>query len=141
MTPYANANSQYLVQRVLGASPQQLMAILLEGGQRFLTRGVEATKRGDIAGKAHFTNKALAIVEELTLRLNHQEGGELVNHLLGVHDWWTREILAASATKDAVRLERVSRQMGEIRQAWEQLDQKRGTSVDAAAFQVRDMVG
>jgi len=141
MQSYAKASDQYLAQRVLGASPQQLMAILLEGGQRFLLQAAQAIGRRDIAGKAHCTNRVLAIVEELTVRLNHEDGGELVDNLVRVHDWWTREILAASAAKDAARLERVGRQMGEIRQAWEQLDQKRGVSVDVSAFQVRDMVG
>lgn len=141
MQPYAKASGQYLAQRVLGASPQQLMALLLEGGQRFLTQAVQAIGRRDIAAKAQFTNKALAIVEELTLRLNHEEGGELVGNLVRIHDWWTREILSASASKDPARLERVSRQMGELRQAWEQLDQKPSGSHEGPAVMVRDMVG
>ena len=29
MTPYAKASDQYLTQRVIGASPEQLMALLL----------------------------------------------------------------------------------------------------------------
>jgi flagellar protein FliS len=141
MTPYANANSQYLAQRVLGASPVQLMGILLEGGQRFLAQGAAAIKRGDIAAKANSTNKALAIVAELTNSLNHEEGGELVQQLVELHNWWAREILGASTVKDPMRLERVSRQMGEIRQAWEQLDQKPEASVNTAALQVRELVG
>lgn len=141
MQPYAKASDHYLTQRVLGASPQQLMALLLEGGQRFLSQAAQAIGRRDFAAKAHFTNRALAIVEELTLRLNHEEGGELVDNLVRIHDWWTREILAASATKDPSRLERVGRQMGELRQAWEQLDQKGTATMDTSALQVRDMVG
>jgi flagellar protein FliS len=141
MNPYAKASNQYLAQRVLGASPQQLMAILLEAGQRFLTQAAQALGRRDIAAKAHATNKALAIVEELTVRLNHEDGGDLVDNLVKVHEWWTREILVGSASKDSARLERVGRQMGELRQAWEQLDQKGTAMMDSAAFQVRDMVG
>lgn len=141
MQPYAKPSDRYLAQRVLGASPQQLMVILLEGGQRFLSQAIQAIGRRDYAAKAHYTNRVLSIVEELTLRLNHEEGGEVVSNLVRIHDWWTREVLAASATKDPARLERVARQMGELRQTWEQLDQKGTAMVDASALQVRDMVG
>ncbi len=141
MQPYAKASGQYLAQRVLGASPQQLMALLLEGGQRFLAQAAQAIGRRDIAAKAQFANKALAVVEELTLRLNHEEGGELVGNLVRIHDWWTREILAASAAKDPARLDRVGRQMGELRQAWEQAELKRTGAQDGPALQVRDLVG
>jgi flagellar secretion chaperone FliS len=140
MQPYAKASDQYLVQRILGASPQQVVAMLLEGGQRFLAQAVQAFERHDIAAKAHATNRVLAIVEELTLRLNHDEGGELVDNLVRIYDWWTREILTASATKDPARLDRISRQMGELRQAWEQLDQKRVTGFEGAALPIREMV-
>lgn len=141
MVPYANASNQYLAQRVMGASPQQLMVILLEAAQRFLAQAGQAMARRDIAAKALNTNKALAIIEELTVRLNHEDGGELVEHLIQIHAWWTQEILAASTAMDAAKLDRVSRQMGEIRQAWEQAEAKPLGTQDLSGLQVRDMVG
>ncbi len=141
MTPYAKASDQYLVQRVMGASPLQLVILLLEGSQRFLTQAMQALERKDYAAKAAATNRVLAILDELTSRLDAEAGGELAQNLLGLHAWWTHEIVEASIAKDPARLGRIQRQMGELRQAWEQLDRQGAAPHEAGAFQIRDMVG
>lgn len=139
MTPYAKASHQYLVQRVMGASQVQLVALLLEGGQRFLSLAMHALGQKDFEAKARHINRVLAIIQELTNRLDLESGGSLAQNLEGLHRWWSREILEASMTKDPKRLEEVHRQMGEIRQAWEQLDiQQRATS---SAPVLQDLVG
>lgn len=141
MTPYAKASDQYLVQRVMGASPLQLVILLLEGGQRFLAQAMQALERKDYAAKANHTNRVLAILDELTSRLDPETGGELAQNLLGLHAWWSREIVEASMSKDGARLSRIHRQMGELRQAWEQLDRQGAGGHEPAEFQIRDMVG
>ena len=140
MTPYAKASDQYLVQRVMGASPEQLMAILLEGAQRFLGQAVQAMERRDFPAKAHGLNKASAIVDELVLRLDLEQGGELAQNLLRLYDWWAREIVDAGAKLEADRIERISRQMGDLRQSWEQYHAKR-QATSAGQSPVADMVG
>lgn len=141
MQPYSKASNQYLTQRVLGASPEELVALLLEGGQRFLTQAAQATERRDISSRAQHINRVSAIIEELVVRLNHEDGGELVGNLVRVYDWWTHEIFEASASHDAARMARVGRQMGELRQAWEQLHQKGTGLSEAPVFQARNLVG
>ncbi len=142
MQAYHPSSDQYLAQRINAASPQQLVALLLEGAQRFLAQARQAMGRKDFAAKARSVNRTLAIVEELVLRLDQEEGGELAANLARLYDWWSREILAASATKDEGRLDRISRQMGEMRQTWEQLDQQqRGSATVPTGSQLQDMVG
>lgn len=141
MTPYAKASDQYLTQRVMGASPEQLVALLLEGGQRFLTQAAQALARKDYAAKGHALNRVTAIIEELAVRLNHEGGGELVENLVRLYDWWGREVVEAGAQLDAARLERVSRQMGEMRQTWEQAYQKRAATPSESGFQAGNLVG
>lgn len=139
MTPYAKASNQYLFQRVMGASQVGLVALLLEGGQRFLSQALQALDRKDYEAKARHTNRVLAIIQELSNRLDLENGGGLAQNLERLHHWWSSEILEASMTKDAKRLEEVQRQMGEIRQSWEQLDlQQRTTSTTLA---IQDLVG
>lgn len=103
------------------AIPEHMVVLLLEGGQLFLKQ-VEAAMGGQDQRQTDFyIKKVLAILKELDRRLNHEEGGELVNNLVWLYDWWGKEILAAGAQKDAPRLRRISAQMGENRQAWEQV--------------------
>ena len=141
MVPYAKASDQYLTQRVMGASPEQLVALLLEGGQRFLAQAAHAISRKDYAAKGQALNRVSAIIEELALRLDHEGGGELVENLMRLYDWWGREIIDAGAQLEAPRLERVSRQMGEMRQSWEQVYQSRAGAVSNPQFQAGGMVG
>lgn len=141
MTPYAKASDHYLTQRVMGASPEQLVALLLEGAQRFMAQATQSLARKDYAAKGKAINRVSAIIEELALRLDHEEGGELVDNLIRIYDWWAREILVASGALDAGRLERISRQMGEMREAWEQAYQKRMSTAQPPSFHAADLVG
>ena len=99
--------------------PEHMAVLLLEGGQRFLTKIEEAIGGDDPRLTEHLVKKVLAILEELHRRLNHDQGGELVDNLTWLYDWWRREILVAGENGDAMRLKRVRTQMGDIRQAWE----------------------
>jgi flagellar secretion chaperone FliS len=141
MMPYAKANDQYLTQRVIGASPEQLVALLLEGAQRFMAQAVQAIARKDYAAKGQAINRVSAIIEELATRLDMENGGELAQNLLRLYDWWGREIIDAGSRLDPSRLDRVARQMGEIRQSWEQAHQVRLGAAGEAGFQVGGMVG
>lgn len=141
MNPYAKASDQYLAQRVMGASPEQLMALLLEGAQRFLLQASQALSRRDFAAKGQALNRVTAIVEELAVRLDHEGGGELAGNLVRLYDWWGREIIDAGAKLDGARLERVSRQMGEMKQTWEQAHQKRMGGSRESGFQAGNLVG
>lgn len=142
MTPYAKASDHYLVQRVMGASPEQLVALLLEGAQRFLAQAMQAIGRKDFAAKGHALNKTTAIVEELMMRLDLEGGGEVAGNLFRLYDWWGREIVEAGAALDARRLEHLSRQMGEIKGSWEQAYQQRvGAAPGSGDFKTKDLVG
>jgi flagellar protein FliS len=141
MTPYTNARDQYLTQRVMGASPEQLVAMLLEGAQRFLAQAGQAMERKDYQAKGQALNRVSAIIEELAVRLNLDEGGELVENLMRLYDWWGREVIEAGSLLDGSRLERVSRQMGDLRQTWEQAHQKRAGSSGTTGFQPGNLVG
>ncbi len=141
MTPYAKASDQYLVQRVMGASAEQLVALLLEGGQRFIAQATHAIARKDYAAKGQAINRVSSILEELTVHLDLEGGGELAQNLLRLYDWWGREVLNASSRLDTTRLEVVSRQMGDLRQSWEQSHQQRIGVARTEGFKAGDLVG
>jgi len=141
MTPYSKARDHYLIQRVLGASPEQLAALLLEGAQRFLTQASQAIARKDYAAKGRAVNRVTSIIEELVMNLDLENGGELAQNLLRLYDWWSRDTLEASLRLDAARMERISGQMGDLRQSWEQSAQQRIGVARTESFQAGDLVG
>lgn len=120
-----NAAEQYLVQRIQGASTEQLAAMLLEGAERFLNSALSAMANRDIPAKARFINRVSAILEELAIWLDFEGGGELATNLARIYDWWLHELFEGSQANDRPRLERIQKQMGEIRAAWQEFDLKR----------------
>lgn len=140
MKPYAPPTDAYLVQRVMNAGPVQQAALLMEAGQRFIGKAIKAMEQSNHIEAGRCLSRVTEIINEATLRLNQEEGGELVGNLGKVYDWWIWEVFEASATKDVARLETLSFHMGEIRQAWEQLHVKLSGAAAAMDFQVRDRV-
>ena len=59
--PDPKAAQLYLAQRLETASPEQLVAILLEGGQKYLSLALAALKANDIPGKVRHVNRVSRI--------------------------------------------------------------------------------
>ena len=124
--------TQYLAQRIQGASPEQLVAMLLEGGQRFLNLTLKAMKERDLPSQAKYVNRVADIIVGLNERLNHAEGGELVENLIRIYDWWTNELFDGAMQNQPERLQMISSQMGELRATWEELHQRKTKASQAS---------
>jgi flagellar protein FliS len=132
MSQETTANDN-MARRVASASPEELVAMLLTAGQRFLAQAVQAMGRKDHLAKGEALGRVSAIIDELNARLNHREGGELVTSLITVYALWMREIASADAHQQPERLLRVSAWMGELKDAWEQVVGSGKTSQPAQA--------
>lgn len=136
-----NVADRYLIQKINGASPEQLAVMLLEGAQKFLTQAMAAMSQRDIPTKARLVNRVSAIIEELTVRLDHESGGELAVNLARLYEWWLNELFEGSQHNQPERLQRVHRQMGEIRLTWQELDQKRAPTPENHTLRTEGLVG
>ena len=119
------------VLRVQTASAEQLAVILLEGGQRYLAQAIKAMGAKDEASAAASLSRVSEIICELILRLNHEAGGDLVENLNQIYDWWTLELFEAGQGQDRVRLQALSDLMGELSLTWEALHQQKVRSAQA----------
>jgi flagellar protein FliS len=99
--------------------PEHMVVILLEGGQRLLAKAGDAIRQKDSTARDFYLKKVNAVLRELVNRLNHEQGGDLVDNLVRVYDWWGCEISAACSQGDLDRIRVVSEQLGDIRRAWE----------------------
>ena len=140
MNEYARSAQSYLAQRILTASPEQQAALIMEAGQRQLGKAIKAiADRNPVQAAQHYI-RILDVLSEAALRLNQEDGGELAQNLGKLYDWWTLEIMEASRLQDDARLRAVADQMGEIRQAWEQLHEKKVTERGTLEFELGDRV-
>jgi flagellar protein FliS len=121
---YARTADAYLTQRILGATPEQQAALIMEAGQLHLGRAIQALKQNNLPSATGSFIRVAEVIMEATTRLDLDEGGEVSLNLKRLYDWWTREILVSSKARDTTRLEAVMQGMGEIRQAWERLHEK-----------------
>jgi len=137
---YARSADAYLSQRVLGASPEQQAALIMEAGQLHLGKAIKALTQNDLPAATRSFIRVSEVIKEATLRLDMEDGGESAHNLGKLYDWWSREIMAASYLRDTARLEAVARGMGDIRQAWVQLHDKKAAEVRISPFQIGDQV-
>lgn len=94
--PGGKAADHYLVQRIQGASPEQVAALLLEGGQRFLNLMIKAIQNQDLPNQAIYIGRISDILLGLKERLNLEDGGEVVENLIRLYDWWANELYEGS---------------------------------------------
>jgi len=123
----------YLLQRIIGASPEQLCILLLEGAQRFLLQAIDATKARNISEKAKYVNRVSAIIEELMIQLNHDEESELVVNLSRIYEWWMNQLFEASRANQPEMLELIYTQIGGMKTTWEELLQKNQSAQSQSA--------
>jgi len=118
--PDPKAAQLYLAQRLETASPEQLIAILLEGGQKYLSLALAALKANDIPAKVRHVNRVSEFIMEMSLRLNRQDEGEVVANLDRIYNWWTEELYDGARKNQPERLELILKHMGEMRGTWEE---------------------
>jgi flagellar protein FliS len=121
------ATDQYLLQRIQSASPEQMAALLLEGAQRFINLTLQAMRQRNLQDQARHTNRVADILVELKDRLNREGGGEVVDNLTRIYDWWLDEIFDAAQKNQPERLQRMATLMGELRETWEELHRRKTT--------------
>ncbi len=134
MNTYAKSSDTYLTQRILGASPEQQAALIMEAGQLHLGRAIRSLNENNLPAAVNSFLRVSEVIMEATARLDLDGGSDLAQNLKRLYDFWTAEIMLASKARDTVRLAAVAKGMGEIRTAWEQFHEKKvGTGATASS--------
>lgn len=107
---------------ISGASPHQLVKLLLDGFFEALTDGRGAMRKGDIEAKAQALSRALRIVDEgLKASLDLQAGGELAQNLHGLYTYVCLRLTQANLRNDETILDECQNLMQPIRDAWQNI--------------------
>jgi flagellar biosynthetic protein FliS len=112
----------------------------MEAGQLHLGRAIQALSQNDTAVAARSFIRVSEVIHEAGIRLDLEGGGLAAQNLRKLYDHWSQEIMAASHVRDTIRLEAVGRGMGEIRQAWEQLQEQKAKTGRVSTFQLGNQV-
>jgi flagellar protein FliS len=108
----------YKQQSILTAPPGRLVVMLYDGCLRFLFQSAYAMREGDRVQSQDRLRRAEAIIDELTVTLDHDRGGEIAGRLQGIYAFCRRHLIEAWSEQDAGKIEQVSELLGELREAW-----------------------
>lgn len=107
---------------VAAADPHRLILMLFDGALLAIATAGNALREGRIADKGRAISRAIDIVSSgLRASLNFSVGDELPNRLAALYDYMAARLVHANLHNDPAALQEVSRLLGEIKSAWEEI--------------------
>jgi flagellar protein FliS len=117
-----NQTAAYRQQAILTAPPGRLVVMLYDGCLRFLFQSAHAMREGDRQTSLQRMRRAEAIIDELTVTLDHDRGGVIASRLHGIYAFSRRQLLDAWREGDADKIDEVSGMLSELRDAWAEIE-------------------
>ena len=117
MSAYAPAPNAYRESAVLTATPEQLVVMLYDGANRFLTQSAIAMRDGRAGLAGEKLRRAEAIIDELLATLDLSVG-EVAERLQALYLFFKEHLSVARLKQDASKVDEVARLMRELRGAW-----------------------
>jgi len=110
--------------QVLGASPTQLITLLMDGALAAMRKARLFMRAGNIQGRGASISKAIDIVES-GLKASVKRGAgkaadSLADNLITTYDAIVHHLLQANLTASQERLDLAEQLLGNIRQAWQE---------------------
>jgi flagellar protein FliS len=101
-----------------GASPHQLVTMLMQGAIDRMAVAKGLMERSDFAGKGLIIGKTISIMTELKTNLNLKDGGELAANLNGIYEYIMHIMLQANLNNDPKTLDEASSLLSGILESW-----------------------
>jgi flagellar protein FliS len=117
-----NHTTAYQQQAILTAPPGRLVVMLYDGCLRFLFQSAHAMREGDRTTSLARMRRAEAIIDELTVTLDHERGGVVASRLQGIYSFCRLHLMEAWRDSDAQKIDQVSGLLGELRDAWAEIE-------------------
>jgi flagellar protein FliS len=117
MNPYASPKA-YRESAVMTASPGQLVVMLYDGMARFLKQAEIAAEEGAWGHAGDRLTKADAILDELLITLDLEQGGEIAQRLQAIYVFCKRLLIESRVAKDTDPIRNAARLLAELREAF-----------------------
>jgi flagellar protein FliS len=112
--------NSYEENRILSASPVELVRILYAAAVRAVENAREGLRAGDILSRSREINKAQVILLELDNSVDLSKGKEVGERLLALYDYMLGRLAAANTEQRDEPLAEVSNLLGTLQEAWAQ---------------------
>jgi len=119
-----NAYTQTDLQsRLAGATPHQLITLLLEGAHNTILQAKIYFDNGNVARRGEMLSKAINIIDEgLRAALNHSIEPTISADLERLYDYMSWRLIKANITNDVHLLSQVSDFLLDLTVIWKQID-------------------
>jgi flagellar protein FliS len=116
------APKSYQANAILTATPGRLLVMLYDGAGRFLKRASVAMEASDVQRTNESLQRAEAIIDELLVTLNLEEGGEIATSLRDVYLFCRRLLNEARLERSVQKIDDVAGLLAELRDAFAQIE-------------------
>jgi len=99
----------------------QLLLMMFDGGERFLSQAEQQLSGGDVPGFLQALGRGQAIIAELLSTLDHQRGGEIARNLDRLYRFMLDHLLEATVAKSGRHVGQVRRILGIIAGAYREV--------------------
>ena len=127
---YARNATRYRETEVLTATPGQLVVLLYDHLLVSLRRASVAMAGKDLELQSECLEKSRNALTELLVTLDREKGGEVASNLAALYTFLLGELVLVGVRADLARLDRVTRMIAELRDAFAQVS---STPVASAA--------
>ena len=120
------------IERLLEASPSQLVVMLYDETLRNLETAIAAVESGDIEMRCKAVNRAIEIVSHLYLTLDAEQGGEIAEKLGAIYAFLMTRLPRVNLRNDAETAREAIRLLSPMRESWCELDARIEASIAAS---------
>ena len=114
---------------ILGASPLELVRALYRGAIRSVRLARTSLANGQIRERSAAITKACAIVQELTVSLNREAGGEVAVNLAEIYVYIHRRLGEANIEQSDGPLAETEKLLSTLLEAWSHLEEAQPDSM------------
>lgn len=113
--------SEYHNNSISTSSQGRLVMMMYEGAIRFVTMAITCMDKKDVSGQGINIQKTYDIVNELSLALNMDEGGEVSRKLDNLYQFILKQLTQANIQSDKKALESVLKILSTLEEGWDQV--------------------
>ena len=134
---YGRQATRYRDTEVLTATPGQLVVLLYDHLLASLHRARAAMDARNDELLSEQLDKSRNVLTELLVTLDRERGGEVASNLATLYSFLLGELVQVGVRSDAARLDRVTRMIAELREAFAQLATAPAAAAAGAQLEAR----
>lgn len=117
-----DARLAYVENEILQADPVRLVQLLYRGALEAIGKARVFVREKNILDRSRQITKATDIINELTLSIDRERGGEIAANLVELYDYMQRRLQDANFRQIEEPLIELEKLLGTLLEAWEQCD-------------------